>query len=182
MSPRRIGVSHGTHRPRSTFRLRRLRWIGAQQAILQRRPVEAADDGIHFVGVRRFDKRKAFRLLRFGIAYHFNGVRDQVLGCEPAPDIVRSHPSGQIAQKDGETHSEIIFNSSGWGICIQEAFHESNSMLTQPWAVVNRQMRIFKRVDGDFNRRGALVALGKAEALRGLKPAVLPSTHHPRAR
>jgi hypothetical protein len=69
-----------------------------------------------FVRVRRVDKREAFRLLRFGIADDLNRVRDQVLGSQPAPDIVRRDPSGQVAQKDGETHSMIVFNSVGGGL------------------------------------------------------------------
>lgn len=109
-------VSGGTGHPRRTLRLRRLRGIGPQQAIFQRCAIESADDRVHFVRVRRFDEREALGLLRFRIADHFNRVRDQVLGRKPAPDVVRSHPSGQIAQKDGETHSEIIFNSSCGGL------------------------------------------------------------------
>src|SRR4029077_20485026 len=96
-----------------TLGLGRLGGIGPQQTVFQRCPVEAANDGVHFICVRRFDKREAFRLLRFGIADDLNRVRDQVLGGEPAPDIVRSDPSGQVAQKDGETHSIIVFNSVG---------------------------------------------------------------------
>ena len=78
--------------------------------------IEAADDRVHLFRVRRFDKREALGLLRFGIADYFNCVRDQVLGSEPALDIVRGYPSGQIAQEYGKTHSVIVFNSVGGGV------------------------------------------------------------------
>ena len=99
-----------------TLRLGGLCGIGAQQAILQGSPVEAPNDRIHFLGIRCIDKREALGLLRFGIADYFNCVRDQVLGSEPALDIVRGYPSGQIAQEYGKTHSVIVFNSVGGGV------------------------------------------------------------------
>ena len=63
-----------------TFRFGRLRRIGAEQAVFERSAVEAADDGVHFIDIRRFDKREALGLLRFRIANDLNCVRDQVLG------------------------------------------------------------------------------------------------------
>ena len=78
---------------RRTLGLRRLRWIGPQQAVFQWCSVKPADNRVHFLGVRRFDKREAFRLLRFRIADDFNCVRNQVLGTKPAPDIVRGDPN-----------------------------------------------------------------------------------------
>lgn len=98
------------------FRLGGLGGIGTQQAILKGRPVEAANDRVHFLGIRSVNKREALGLLRFGIADYFNCVRDQVLGTEPALDIVRGYPSGQIAQEYGKTHSVIVFNSVGGGL------------------------------------------------------------------
>src|SRR5262249_54864607 len=71
------------------LRLRRLRWIRTKQTIFERRTIEAADDRIHLFGVRRFDERESLRLLRFRIADHFNRVRDEAFGGEPAPDVVR---------------------------------------------------------------------------------------------
>ncbi len=88
--------------------LGRLRRIGAQKTILKGRPVKAANDRVHFLGVRRVNKREALGLLRFGVADYLNCVRDKVLGAQPALDIVRSDPSGQVAQKYGKAHSLIF--------------------------------------------------------------------------
>jgi hypothetical protein len=108
--------AHGrTGRP-LTFGLRRLRGIGPQQTVFQRSAVESADDGVHLLRVRRFDKREAFRLLRLGIADHFNCVRDQVFGLKPSLDVVRGYPGGQVAQKNGKAHSRIVFSSIGGGV------------------------------------------------------------------
>jgi hypothetical protein len=82
--------------------------IGPKQAILQRSAVKPSNDGVHLLGIGRFDEREALGLLRFGVADDFNCVRDQVFGCEPSLDIVRSDPGGQIAQEDGKTHSVIV--------------------------------------------------------------------------
>src|SRR5579862_7096228 len=57
-----------------------LRGIGAQKTILKGRPVKAANNRVHLLGVRRVNKREALGLLRFGIADNLNCVRDQVLG------------------------------------------------------------------------------------------------------
>ncbi len=120
--------------------LGRLRGIGAQQPVFERRPIETADDGVHLFRIRCFDKCESLGFLRFGIADHFNGVRDQAFGCKPAPDIVRSHPNGQIAQKDRKTHSMVIFDSIRWGFCSAENFHEGTLILPQSGAAVNRKM------------------------------------------
>ena len=109
--PGRVHRSARTCRPNLPSRLRRLSGVRAKQTILKRRAIEPPDDRIHFFRIRRFDECETFRLLRFRITDYLNCVRNQALGRQPSPDIVRSHPSGQIAQKDGETHSEIIFNS-----------------------------------------------------------------------
>jgi hypothetical protein len=86
----------------------RLRRIGPKQAILQRSTVEPANDRVHLLRVGRFDEREALGLLRFGVADDFNCVRYQVFGCQPALDIVRGDPGGQIAQKHGEAHSAVV--------------------------------------------------------------------------
>ena len=96
--------------------LGRLRGICPQQSILKRSPIETADDGIHLLRVRRLDKREAFRLLRLGIADHFNCVRDQVFGLQPSLDVVRGYPNWQVAQENGKAHSRIVFNSIGGGV------------------------------------------------------------------
>src|SRR5580698_2013212 len=74
-------VSHRAAGARCALRLRRLRRVGAQQAILQRCAIEPANDRVHFVGIWRFDEREALRLLRFRIANDFDRVRYQVFGC-----------------------------------------------------------------------------------------------------
>ena len=94
----------------------RLRGIGPKQAILQWSTVKPADDGVHLLGVGRLDKRETLGLLRFGIADHFNCVRDQVFGCQPTLDIVRGYPSGQVAQKHGEAHSAVVCISVRGGL------------------------------------------------------------------
>src|SRR5581483_1091149 len=113
------------------FGPRRLGGIRAQQAILQRGAVEPADDGVHLLRVGRFDKREALGLLRFGIADDLNCVRDQVFGCQPSLDIVRSDPGGQVAQKDGKTHSVIVSVSVRGGIASLKVVREGTIMLPQ---------------------------------------------------
>jgi hypothetical protein len=89
----------------------RLRRIGAEQAIFQRRAVKPADDRVHLLGVGGIDKREPLGLLRFGIADHFNRVRNQIFSGEPAFNIVRGHPNGQVAQENSKTHSMVVFDS-----------------------------------------------------------------------
>ena len=90
--------------------------IGPKQAILQRSAVKPSNDGVHLLGIGRFNEREALGLLRFGIADYFNCVRYQVFGTQPTLDIVRGDPSGQVAQEYGKTHSVIVFNSVGGGL------------------------------------------------------------------
>lgn len=51
---------------------RRLGRIGAQKPVFQRRAIEAADNGLHFFGVRSVDESEALRLLCFGVADDFD--------------------------------------------------------------------------------------------------------------
>ena len=74
------GARSGTRTAGSALGAGRLRGVGAKEPILQRRPVEPADDGIHLIGVRRVNKREALGLLRFRVADDFDCVRDQVFG------------------------------------------------------------------------------------------------------
>jgi hypothetical protein len=113
LSGSRPGTTSRTALPLGTGRLR---GIGPKQAILQRRAVKTADDGVHLLRIRRLDKREALGLLRFGIADHFNCVRDQVFGCQPSLDIVRGYPGGQIAQKHSEAHSAVVCISVRGGL------------------------------------------------------------------
>jgi hypothetical protein len=103
-------------RPRRTLRLWRLRRIRAQQTILKRCPIETADYGVHLFGIRRFDERESLGLLCFRIADNLDCICNQVFGCQPALDIVRGYPNGQIAQKDRKTHSVVVFDSIGGGL------------------------------------------------------------------
>lgn len=61
-----------------SLRLGGLRGVSAQEPIFERSPIEASNNRVHLFQVRRVDKRKALGLLRFGVANHFNRVRDQV--------------------------------------------------------------------------------------------------------
>ena len=77
--------------------LARLRWlslVGSQQAILQRRSVESADDQVHLFRVRRVDECETFGLLRFRVAYDFDIVEDEILGVQPRLDVVLGYPDG----------------------------------------------------------------------------------------
>jgi hypothetical protein len=85
--------------------------IGAEQAILQRRAIETADNRVHLFRVGGIDESEALGFLRFRIADHFNRVRNQIFGGEPALNIVRGHPNRQVAQENGETHSLVVFDS-----------------------------------------------------------------------
>ena len=103
-------------RPRRALRLRRLRGIRAEQTVLKRRPIETADYGVHFLVIRRFNERESLGLLCFRIADNLDRICDQVFGCQPALNIVRGYPNGQVAQKDGKTHSVVVFDSIGGGL------------------------------------------------------------------
>jgi hypothetical protein len=126
--------STGTNR---SLGFRRLGRICAEQPVFKRRPVEPADDRVHLLSVRRFDKREPLGLLSFRIADDFDCVRDQVLGAQPALDIVRGDPSGQIAQENGKTHSTVVFDSICRGIAFQDVFLEGIIMLPQSSKGVN---------------------------------------------
>ena len=97
--------------PNLPSRLGRLGRVRAKQTILERSSIETTNDGVHFVRIRRVDKSESLGLLRFGVANHFYRVRDQVFSAQPIPDVVRSYPNRQVAQKDRKAHSEIIFGS-----------------------------------------------------------------------
>jgi hypothetical protein len=108
--------SRRTHRPSRrplalTLRPGGLRRIGAEQAVFQGRAIKPADNRVHLLRVGSIDESEALGLLRFGIADHFNCVRNQIFGGEPSSDIVRGHPNGQVAQENGKTHSMVVFDS-----------------------------------------------------------------------
>ncbi len=109
-------VARPISRPHRALRLRRLCGIRAEQTVLKRRPIETADYGVHLLGIRRFNERETLGLLCFRIADNLDRVCDQVFGCQPALNIVRGDPNGQVAQKDRKTHSAVVFNSIGGGL------------------------------------------------------------------
>ena len=88
--------------------LRRLGRIRAQQAIFERRTIETANNGGHFIGGGRFDKSEALGFLRFVVADHFDGVGHEIFGGQPLFNIVGGDPCGEVAKKNGKAHSVII--------------------------------------------------------------------------
>ena len=110
--------------------LRRLCRIGTQQTIFKGRPVKTANDRVHFLGIRRVDKREALGLLRFGIADNLYCVCDQVFGAQPTLDVVGGNPGGQVAQKYGKAHS-LIIQLRWWGFASRRLSIESTIMLSQ---------------------------------------------------
>jgi hypothetical protein len=98
-----------------------LRRIGAEQAVFQGRAIESADNRVHLLRVGGINEGEALGLLRFGVADHFNRVRNQIFGGEPSSDIVRGHPNRQIAQKNSKTHSMVVFDSMA-GVLLRRYF------------------------------------------------------------
>src|ERR1700729_3081190 len=88
-----------------TFRFGRLRLIGPQQPIFQRRAIKAADDGVHLFRVRSIDKRESLGFLRLGVANHFYVVVYKVFCVQPGLDIVLGDPDRQISEENCEAHS-----------------------------------------------------------------------------
>ena len=94
-----------------------LRGIGPKQAILQRSTVKPADDRVHLLGVGRLDERESLGFLRFGIADYFNCVRDQVLGTQPALDIVGGNPDGEVSEKNSKAQLMLYSIGLSCGAC-----------------------------------------------------------------
>ena len=126
----------GSPRTHGPLRLGRLCRICPEEAIFERRAIEAADDGVHLFRIGGIDECEALRLLCFGVANYFDCVRNQGLGTQPALDIVRCDPDGQISKKDRKTHSGVIFDSMGRGFASRE-IHGSNLMLPHSSKAVN---------------------------------------------
>ncbi len=91
---------------------RRLSGISAQQTVLERSPIKAADDGVHLIAVGSFDKSETFGFLSIRIADYFDRIGDQVFCGEPGFNIVGGHPEGEISEKYGEAHS-VAVNTPG---------------------------------------------------------------------
>lgn len=68
--------------------------IRSKDLVLERRPVEAADDGLHFVSGGCLDKRESFGFLRLMVPNDLDGICDQIFRGEPLFNVVRSDPSG----------------------------------------------------------------------------------------
>jgi hypothetical protein len=98
---------HGGCLLRTTYFLAlwRLGGVGAQKPVFERGAVKAADDRLHLIGSRRFDKCETLRFLRFVIADHFDGVCHQIFGGEPLFDVIGGDPRREIAKKNGKAHS-----------------------------------------------------------------------------
>ena len=94
-------------RARSFFALRRLSRISPQQAVFERRAIETADDGGHFIGGGRFYEGEALRLLCFVIADHLYGIGHEIFGGQPLLNIVGGDPRREVAKKNGK--AQVIF-------------------------------------------------------------------------
>ena len=67
--------------------------------------VETADDGLHLVVSRRFDECEALGFLCLVVSNHLDAISYQIFGCEPLLDVIGGDPGGEIAKKNGKTHS-----------------------------------------------------------------------------
>ena len=77
-----------------TFALGRLRGVGPEQFVFQRRTIETADNRLHFVLRGRFYERESFGFLRFVVTDDLNRIRDQVVSRQPLLNIVGGDPRG----------------------------------------------------------------------------------------
>ena len=68
--------------------------VGPQKFVFERGAIEAANNGLHLVSSRRFDKGEPFRFLCFVIADYFDRIRNEVIGGEPSFDVVSGDPCG----------------------------------------------------------------------------------------
>ena len=92
---------------RRLFALRRLSRVGPQQAVFERRAIETADDGGHFIGCGRFYEGETLRLLCFVIADHLYGIGHKIFGGQPLLNIVGGDPRREVAKKNGK--AQVIF-------------------------------------------------------------------------
>jgi hypothetical protein len=75
-------------------RLWRLRWVGAEEPVLERSAVETADDGLHLVVVGGVDEGEALRLLCFRVSDHLDLVGHKAFRGQPGLDVVSGDPDG----------------------------------------------------------------------------------------
>src|ERR1700685_353560 len=83
-SARSKSTRRGPPRAYGSLRLGRLCRICPEEAIFERRAIEAAGDGVHLFRVGGIDECEALRLLCFGVANYFDCVRNQGFGTQPA--------------------------------------------------------------------------------------------------
>ena len=104
---RRSRLRHGCCLLRTTYvlALRGLGGVGAQKPVFERGAVKAADDRLHLIGSRRFDKCETLRFLRFVIADYLDGIGHQIFGGEPLLNVIGGYPRREIAKKNSKTHS-----------------------------------------------------------------------------
>jgi hypothetical protein len=104
-----IGCCRGLNRLRSSARrflaFGRLRRIGSQHTVFERSAIEAADDRLHLFIGWRFDKCEALGFLCLVVSNHLDGISYEIFGCEPLLDVIGGDPGGEIAKKNGKTHS-----------------------------------------------------------------------------
>jgi len=99
----------------NTLRPRRLRRIGAQQAVFERGAVEAANDGVHLLFIRSFNKSEPFGFLGLRVADNLHGIGHQVFRVEPRLDVVGCYPGRKVTEKYGGTHrTEIVTPLEIW--------------------------------------------------------------------
>jgi hypothetical protein len=124
---RAIHLTRSTRCRAGPFGPGRLRLIGAQQAIFERRAIKAADDRVHFFRVGRVDKGESLGLLGLWVADHLDIVVYEVFCVKPGLDVVLSNPDRQVSEENCKTHSRLSLTPC-WGIfrnCFADAIHES---------------------------------------------------------
>ena len=89
----------------------RLRLIGAQQPVFQRRAIKSPDDEVHFFRVRSVDEGESLRFLRLRVANHFHVVVYEVFCVQPGLNIVLGYPDRQVSEEDRKAHSEGVVSS-----------------------------------------------------------------------
>ena len=116
----------------SILAFRRLRGIGAQQAIFEGCAVEAANDRLHLIAGGRFDKSEALGFLRFVVSDHFDGIGDEVFGGQPLLDVVCGDPGREVAKKNGKAHS-VDFVTPLWICGTSRGGFRSATLIVSEW-------------------------------------------------
>ena len=100
---------------RRVLPFRGLRRVGPQKPVFQGGAIEAANNRLHLVGGRRFDKSEALGFLRFVVADHLNGVGHK---SSAASHCLMSSAVTQVGRLPRKTVKliQLIIYSVGW-IC-----------------------------------------------------------------